>query len=59
MAAVARVVGQSFDEITGYSLSELSVQKGEPYTQFRETTTQLQKEYNKLLTHFRIRPAIM
>ena len=58
MAAVARVVGQSFDEITGYSLSELSVQKGEPYTQWREVTTQLQKEYNKLLTHFRIRPSI-
>ncbi len=58
MAAVARVVGQSFDEITGYSIGDLHVQKGEPYTQWREVTTQLQKEYKQLLTHFPIRSAI-
>lgn len=58
MAAVARVVGQSFDEITAYSLGDLQVSKGEPYTQWREVTTQLQKEWKELQSHFRIRPAI-
>ena len=58
MAAVARVVGQSFDEITGYSIGDLQVQKGEPYTQWREVNIQLQKEYKLLLQHFPIRSAI-
>ncbi len=58
MAAVARVVGQSFDEITGYSIGELHVQKGEPYTQWREVNTQLQKEYKQLLMNFQKRPSI-
>ena len=35
-----REVGQSFDDITGYSLSELQVQKGEPFTQWREAYRQ-------------------
>lgn len=58
MAAVARVVGQSFDEITGYSIGDLQVAKGEPYTQWREVNIQLQKEYKLLLQHFPIRSAI-
>ena len=58
MMAVARVVGQSFDEITGYTIGDLQVQKGEPYTQWREVTTQLRKEWNDVWKSFRIRPAI-
>jgi len=58
MAAVARVVGQSFDEITGYSIGDMQVTHGEPYTQWREVNVQLQKEYKQLLQHFPIRTAI-
>lgn len=58
MAAVARVVGQSFDEITGYSIGHIQIQKGEPYTQWREVNVQLQKEWANLIKHFQQRPAI-
>jgi len=58
MAAVARVVGQSYDEITGYGIGDINVQKGEPYTQWREVTTQLRKEWKDLLQSFRIRTCI-
>lgn len=58
LEAVSRVVGQSFDEITGYDLGEMHVQKGEPYTQWRETATQLTREYNQLLQSFRLRPSV-
>ena len=59
MMGVARVVGQSYDEITGYSLGDMSIQKGEPYTQWREVTVQLQKEYKSLLESFRVRPVVV
>jgi len=58
LAGVGRVVGQSFDEITGYSLGDMRVQKGEPYTQWRETAVQLRKEYDTILLTFQRRPAI-
>ena len=58
MMAVARVVGQSFDEITGYQIGDEHVQKGEPYTQWREVTTQLRKEWDDLWKAFRPRPAV-
>lgn len=58
LAAVARVVGQSFDEITGYSIGDMQVQKGEPYTQWRETATQLRKEFDETVKSFPQRPAI-
>lgn len=58
MMGVARVVGASYDEIVGYTAGEISVQKGEPYTQWRETTTQLQKEYKSILDSFRQRPVV-
>lgn len=58
MMGVARVVGASYDEITSYSAGEISVTKGEPYTQWRETTTQLQKEYKSILQSFRTRPVV-
>ena len=44
IAMVARIVGESYTDTVGYGLGELNVQKGEPYTQWRETATQLIKE---------------
>ena len=58
LAAVARVVGESFDDIVGYSLSDLQVQKGEPYTQWRETATQLRKEFDTTIQSIRTRPSV-
>ncbi len=49
LAIVARVVGQSYTDIVGYTMTEFSVQKGEPYTQWRETATQLIKERDRLM----------
>lgn len=45
---VANVVGSSFDEIVGYEIDELRVQKGEPYTQWRETAVQLLREKQEI-----------
>lgn len=50
---VARIVGSTFDEITGYEIDELRVQKGEPFTQWRETSSQLIKVRDQLLTRLR------
>ena len=49
IAMVARIVGQSYTDIVGYTMGEFSVQKGEPYTQWRETATQLIKERDRLM----------
>jgi len=49
IALVARIVGQSYTDIVGYTMSEFSTQKGEPYTQWRETATQLIKERDRLM----------
>ena len=49
LAMVARIVGQSYTDIVGYTMTEFSVQKGEPYTQWRETATQLIKERDRLM----------
>ena len=49
ISMVARIVGQSYTDIVGYGLGELNVQKGEPYTQWRETATQLIKERDRLM----------
>ena len=57
LAMVARVVGQSYDDIVGYSLGDMSVQKGEPYTQWRETAMELIKERDEILK--RIKPRIV
>lgn len=59
IALVARVVGQSFDDITGYTLGEFSVQKGEPYTQWRETAIQLQREAEEIRKQLSKRPVIL
>jgi len=55
---VARIVGQSYTDIVGYNLDELRIQKGEPYTQWRETAAQLIKERDMLLAKIPIRPYI-
>ena len=59
LMAVARVVGQSFDEITGYNLGDMHVQKGEPYTQWRETAVQLRAEWKEMKDSVRVRPTIL
>jgi len=58
IALVARIVGQSYSDITGYTLAEMSVQKGEPYTQWRETATQLIRERDMLMQTIKPRPSI-
>lgn len=59
IALVARIVGQSYDDSTGYSLGELRVQKGEPYTQWRETANQMIKERDEMMKRISIRPYII
>lgn len=58
LAFVARVVGESYTDIVGYNIGDFHVQKGEPYTQWRETAVQLIKERNMLITSIGIRPSI-
>jgi len=58
LAMVARIVGESYTDIVGYSLGELQVQKGEPYTQWRETAAQLIKERNDIMERIKIRPYV-
>jgi len=59
LAGVSRVVGESASDTTGYDLSELHVQKGEPYTQWRETAIQLIRERDELKKILLNRPYIM
>jgi len=58
IALVARIVGQSYTDTVGYDLGELHVQKGEPYTQWRETATQLIKERDEMYKMISIRPRV-
>lgn len=58
LAMVARIVGQSYTDIVGYTLTEFQVQKGEPYTQWQETARQLMKEKEELMSRIKIRPYI-
>lgn len=58
IALVARIVGESYKDTVGYSLGALSVQKGEPYTQWRETAVQFIKERDDLMKRIKIRPYI-
>ena len=59
IALVARIVGQSYTDIVGYTLAEMHVQKGEPYTQWRETANQLIKERDDIMKRISIRPRVM
>lgn len=58
IAMVARLVGQSYTDTVGYGLGELNIQKGEPYTQWRETANQLIKERDRIMSAIPIRPYI-
>lgn len=55
---VARVVGSTFDDKTGYTIGDLQIQKGEPYTQWRETADKLIKERDRILESFKITPYV-
>lgn len=59
LAMVARIIGQSYTDIVGYSMAEFSVQKGEPYTQWRETAAQLIKERDDILGRLKARPYVI
>jgi hypothetical protein len=59
LATVARVVGETADDITGYSLEGLQVQKGEPFTQWRETALQLQRQRDEILKKVPPTPGIV
>ena len=56
---VARIVGQSYTDIVGYDIEGFRVQKGEPYTQWRETANQLIKERDEMYKMISIRPVAM
>jgi len=49
LGMVARIVGQSYTDIVGYTMGQFSVQKGEPYTQWRETALQLTNEKDEIM----------
>ena len=59
LAMVARIVGQSYTDIVGYTMAEFSVQKGEPYTQWRETAVQLIKERDRIMERVKPRPVVI
>lgn len=59
IACIARIIGQSYSDTVGYDLGELHVQKGEPYTQWRETANQFIKERDDLMRRIGIRPQIL
>ena len=59
ISMVARIVGQSYTDTVGYGLGELNIQKGEPYTQWRETSAQLIKERDRLMGIIKPRMAVM
>lgn len=58
IAAIATQVGASADDITGYTLAEFQVQKGEPYTQWREAATQLLRERDEIMSRINLRSYI-
>lgn len=59
IAMGVRIIGESSTDITGYDLGELRVQKGEPYTQWREQINKLIQERDDMMSRISIRPRIM
>jgi len=49
MWALIEQVGGTFDDVTAYTLPEISISKGEPFTNIRETINQLAKVRDRLL----------
>ena len=58
IAMVARIIGESYTDTVGYNIGEMRVQKGEPYTQWRETASQFQREKDDLMKRIKPRPAV-
>ncbi len=58
ISLVARIVGESYKDIVGYNIGEMRVQKGEPYTQWRETANQLIRERDGIYERISIRPRV-
>lgn len=58
LALVARIIGDSADDIVGYTMGEFQVQKGEPFTQWRETARQLIAERDRILAKVQPRLAM-
>ncbi len=59
LAMVARIVGESYTDIVGYSVSEFQLQKGEPFTQWRETAKQLIQERDDIMKRLKARPVVI
>ena len=58
LALIARETGQSFDDIVGYTIGERQVQKGEPFTQWREAWRQILAEWKELKKRVRPFPTV-
>ncbi len=58
IAMIARIIGQSYKDIVGYNLGEMRVQKGEPYTQWREAANQFIRERDEMYKRISIRPRV-
>ena len=43
LQALVRLIGGSFDDVTAYTIPEMSVSKGEPYTNMRAAIIEIQK----------------
>lgn len=56
---INRAVGQSFDEITGYTMGVFQVQKGEPFTQFRESIVRFENQAKQIMESLRPTPGIV
>lgn len=59
IALIARIIGQSYKDIVGYNLGEMRIQKGEPYTQWREAANQFIRERDELYKRISIRPRVV
>ena len=59
IAAISRVVGESATAITGYTMAEFQVQKGEPFTQLREQANQLIRQRDEIQKRVRPTPGIL
>ena len=49
MAALVNQIGGTFNDVTAYTLPELTVSKGEPFTNIRETIMRLNNEYIRIV----------
>lgn len=57
--AINRAVGESATDITGYTMGEFQVQKGEPFTQYREQIIRLESQVQELDKRLQPTPGIL